>query len=137
MKYITCLVAGFIAGILLVSIYQHKGLRGIEYSPPAGLKIDWSGDIQQVEINFGENPARRTLKEALNIVEDRTMRFDTARVYVDQDVLTSKFSSMIVQPPRGSHPSLSVLKQLFASANSSEHLFICIRPEGGYRIILK
>ena len=126
---------GIVVGIISTIFIQYNGGRvKIVFEWLPSIEFDWTGAPHQVPINFGSSPSRRSLGEALRIVAERTQGRGPARVYIDENVFEIEIEKVKVHPPAGAQPSLEIIRQLLASANASDKIYICLVPEGGYRV---
>lgn len=128
---------GLFVGLLIADKLFHPGCKlSFKFSPPS-IDSDCASAPFETTINYGSNPSERPLESALKILAERTQDKESARIYINPDVLESNFASNKVHPPSGPQGTIGVLRQLLADAGALERVDICVIPSGGMRVQLR
>jgi hypothetical protein len=128
-------VAGLVLAFFLFSQAQYRGCAfNLKIAYPPEIGFDCAGAPHQVAVDFGSRPSRMSLGEALKIIAERTQSRGSARVLIDQSVLSLPAAGTKIDPPAGPQPSLDIIQQLIAQANANEEIGVLLVPHGGYQV---
>jgi hypothetical protein len=140
MKRIICLsisfLVGLICGLLIADkLFQPGCILSIHFSPPS-IETNCPNPYE-IQFSFGRAASSRSLRSALEIIEEKTRGKGQARIYVHKSVLEADFASNMVNPPTGSQGTISLINQLLAEAGASDKVDICLVRSGGFIIRLR